>query len=89
MKRKKVITIEIERDLVVNSRSRKVNVVCPECGTQVQATVTIEGDEISHEAIEQQLLAISEKGLLHAKHDSVSAPVVRKVLTSSPKNEAD
>jgi hypothetical protein len=89
MKRKKVITIEIERDLVINSRSRKVSVVCPECGTQVQATVTIEGDEISHEAIAAQLLAMSEKGLLHARHDAVSASVVGNVLSLPSKNEAD
>lgn len=68
MKRKRVITIEIERDVVVQKRERKIRVECPTCGDEIEVTIPPEVFEQPKEGLLDQVVKMVKESARHANH---------------------
>lgn len=82
MKRKRVITIEIQRDVVVKALERKVRVFCPTCETEVEITIPPDIIEAQSEDVVSQIVKMIQESALHTNHsddsqqESVSKPLL-------------
>lgn len=80
VKRKRVITIEIERDVIVRKLERKIRVECPTCGDEVEVTIPPEVLEGQAEDLLNQVVKIVAESATHAKHADGLLPVSRQFL---------
>lgn len=80
MKRKKVITIEIQRDVVVKKLERKIHISCPTCGTDVEVTIPSEILEEQSEDVLKQIVNMVKESALHANHSDESQVDSEQIL---------
>ena len=80
MKRKRVITIEVEREVVIKKREHKVRVFCPTCKTEVEVTIPPEMLEEQGEDILSQVVNAVKKQAMHANHIDDSLDVSETML---------
>lgn len=88
MKRKRVITIEVERDVVIRKQERKVHVFCPTCNTEIEVTISSEILEGRNEDLLNQVVEIVKERAIHANHADDSLDVSEMLLPpmSEPNN---
>lgn len=82
MKRKRVITIEIQRDVVVKALERKVRVWCPTCETEVEITIPPDIIQAQSEDVVSQIVKMIQESALHTNHsdDSLEKRVSKPML---------
>lgn len=80
MKRKRVITIEIQRDVVVKALERKVRVWCPTCEAEIEITIPPDIIEAQSEDVVSQIVKMIQQSALHTSHRDDSRQDVSKPI---------
>lgn len=89
MKRKRVITIEVERDVVIRKQERKVHVFCPTCNTEIEVTIPSEILEGRDKDLLNQVVEIVKERGIHANHSDDPLGVSEMLLSPAGEpNEA-
>ncbi|GEM_PF-3179696 len=84
MKRKRIITIEIERECLISNRERTIHICCPACGNDVEVTVSLDELEGKNDEFIRQIVQMAQ-GSIHSNHNGLNT----KLLPPSVKtNEA-
>jgi len=80
MKRKRTITIEIERDLLIERRQRKIHVWCPACGADVEITIPPDAIENRSEEFIAQIVQLAQHKSLHTNHVDMNTKLLPPIV---------